>query len=671
MKICFTLLVILISSVTFSQSPDKFWVKSEQQRAERLMKFENVNYPGDSRYDVKYYKIDLKIMHTTQTVAGSVIIKAEADTLNVNSIYLDLVNQLVVDSVLCNGNATSFTRSSDKIFVTLDNIYNPGQEFTIQVYYHGTPPSSGFGSFTFGSRSGGQPSIFTLSEPYGSRDWWPCKDTPADKADSADVWFTVSNPIKAISNGLLQEVVNNGDGTSTYKWKVSYPIAQYLLSLAATDYVEYFNYYHYSLTDSMPVTHYIYPETFNTTLKNLLDKTPQMIDVFKQHFGEYPFINEKYGHAQFGWGGGMEHQTCSSMGAFGEGIISHELAHQWYGDAITCKDWHNIWLNEGFATYAEGVWIEATQGRAAYNNYIANEMNSAKNAVGSVWVQDISSVNSIFNYARSYAKGAVILHMLRGVVGDSTFYDILRTYTYHPTVAYGVAVTEDFQAIVESVSGMDLDYFFQEWIYGENYPRYNVNWSKSQLNDSLWNLRVTINQLTNTNPAFFTMPVQIKVTRVSLPDTLITVFNDQQNQQFDIPVYGQINSMSFDPNNYILKNLSVTVDVEEENDLPVNFSLEQNYPNPFNPTTKIRFVIPNEVRNLKDFSSQAPRNDKTLVTLKVYDILGNEIATLVNEEKPAGVYEVEFDASNLSSGIYLYILKANSFVETKKMSLIK
>lgn len=665
MKIYLSLLFVLFSIIAFSQVPEKSWVKSEKLRAEKLLKYENVNYPGDSRFDVKYYKIDLKILHTTQTVAGSVTIKAEADTLNVNSIFLDLVNQLVVDSILSNGSAVSFTRSSNKINIVLDNTYNTGEAFTLQVYYHGTPPSSGFGSFTFGSRSGGNPSIYTLSEPYGSKDWWPCKDTPADKADSADVWFTVFNPIKAISNGTLQEVIDNGDGTSTYKWKVSYPIAQYLLSLAATDYIEYTNYYNYSSTDSMPVNHFIYPETFNTNLKNLLDKTPQMIEVFKQHFGEYPFITEKYGHAQFGWGGGMEHQTCSSMGAFGEGIISHELAHQWYGDAITCKDWHNIWLNEGFATYAEGVWIEAIQGKAAYNNYIANEMNSAKNASGSVWVQDISSVNNIFNYARTYAKGAVILHMLRGVVGDSTFYNILRTYTYHPTVSYGVAVTEDFQAIAESVSGMDLDYFFQQWIYGENYPRYNVNWSKSQLNDSLWNLKINISQLTNTNPVFFTMPVQIKVTRIGKPDTLITIFNDQQTQEFDIAINGEISAMIFDPNNFILKNLNVTVDVNDEAFAPHKFVLEQNYPNPFNPTTTIRYSVPGNVETRHG------------VSLRVYDVLGNEVATLVNEEKPAGIYEVDFsigsfgNASNLSSGIYYYRLQAGAFNDTKKMILIK
>lgn len=667
MKTYLLLLFVLFNIIVFSQIPEKSWVKSEQLRAEKLLKYENVNYPSDSRFDVKYYKIDLKILHTIQTIAGSVTIKAEADTLNVNSIFLDLVNQLIVDSVLCNGNVASFTRNSDKIFITLDNTYNNGEEFIIEVYYHGTPPSSGFGSFTFGTRSGGNPSIYTLSEPYGSKDWWPCKDTPADKADSADVWFTVLNPIKAISNGTLQEAIDNGDGTSTYKWKVSYPIAQYLLSLAATDYVEYTNYYNYSPTDSMPIYHFIYPETFNTNLKNLLDKTPQMIEVFKQHFGEYPFIREKYGHAQFGWGGGMEHQTCSSMGAFGEGIISHELAHQWYGDAITCKDWHNIWLNEGFATYAEGVWIEATQGKDGYNNFIANKMNYAKNASGSVWVQDISSVNNIFNYARSYAKGAVILHMLRGIVGDSTFYNILRTYTYHPTVSYGVAVTEDFQAIAESVAGMDLDYFFQQWIYGENYPRYNVNWSKSQLSDSLWNLKINVSQLTNTNPVFFTMPIQIKVIRLGKPDTLITIFNNQQTQEYDIVINGQIYTIIFDPDNFILKDLNVTAVDNDEVYAPYKFSLEQNYPNPFNSNTKIRFTIPLST----DYSLLQK------VTLKVYDVLGNEVATLVNEMKPAGTYEVNFsigsfgDASKISSGIYYYRLQAGAFVETKKMIFIK
>jgi hypothetical protein len=205
---------------------------------------------------------------------------------------------------------------------------------------------------------------------------------------------------------------------------------------------------------------------------------------------------------------------------------------------------------------------------------------------------------------------------------------------------------------------MDLDYFFQQWIYGENYPRYNVNWSKTQLNDSLWNLKININQIANSNPVFFTMPVQIKVTRAGLSDTLITVFNNQQSQEFNILIRGSINSMIFDPDNFILKNLNVTVNVEDENVLPDKFSLEQNYPNPFNPSTKIQYAVGN----------------RQFVQLKVYDILGNEVATLVNKEKEPGYYEVDFNVGqtiSLSSGVYFYRLQAGDFVETKKMILLR
>ena len=249
-------------------------------------------------------------------------------------------------------------------------------QFTTVVYYHGTPGSSGFGSFAFSSQ-GGNPAIWTLSEPYGAKDWWPAKDTPADKADSADFWITVSTSLKAVSNGKLMSIVDNGNGTHTYKWKNSYPIAQYLLSMAITNYAEYTNYYHYSPSDSMPINHFLYPENLNSNISQL-NKTPGMIEIYSQQFGQYPFINEKYGHAQFGWGGGMEHQTVSSMGGFSDGLIAHELAHMWYGDNITCKDWHHIWLNEGFATYGEGVIYENWYGKACYDNYIASEMSGCK-----------------------------------------------------------------------------------------------------------------------------------------------------------------------------------------------------------------------------------------------------------------------------------------------------
>lgn len=657
-KLLVLVLALSVMSV-YSQDGAHLCSQSKIERFLRLQKISEINYPGDSKIDVTYYKLDLKITYAPNYLSGNVTVNAKVDSSSINTVYLDLTTVLTVDSVLLFGSSTSFTHLDNKITIVLDRNYSLGEALSLQIFYQGVPPRTGFGSFTFDQHNG-QPIICSLSEPYGTKDWWPCKDTPADKPDSADIWITVDTSLIPVSNGKLIEIVNNGDGTHTYKWKSSYPIAQYLISLAISNYVEYVNYYVHSPTDSMPITNYIYPESF-TTAKPQVDKTPLMISIFAEHYGEYPFLDEKYGHAQFSWSGGMEHQTISSMGAWYDGIIAHELAHMWYGDLITCKDWHHIWLNEGFATFSESLYLEATQGSTAYNNEINKRMDNAKIAVGSIYVQDITDFWEIFNYARSYAKGAVVLHMLRGIVGDETFYNILRTYSYHPSVAYGVAITEDFQAIAESIYGSSLDYFFQEWIYGENFPQYTIIWNKYDLGSNHWNLSLRIIQQVNTNPSFFTMPVQIKI-NCAVGDTLVTLFNNVQSQNFDITIEGEPLSISFDPSNKILDTvLAIVHGVVGDIDLNT-FSLEQNYPNPFNPTTKIRYNIP--------FVEMVPLKFSK-VTLNVYDILGNEVATLVNEEKLPGIYEVEFNAERLGSGVYFYILRAGNYTSTKKMVLIK
>jgi aminopeptidase N len=657
MKFGIVFLTFLFLSIQiFAQDGIEYCREAKIRQFNSLMKANQINYPGDSNYNVTYYKLDLALTYTPQNIKGAVTVNATITSDNISSVFLDLTSPLMVDSVILNDSKTNASHLGDSLIIDLKSTYNSGDKISIVVFYHGIPGSSGFGSFTFGTTPvNNEPTIYTLSEPYGAKDWWPCKDTPADKADSADVWITVSNELVGASNGTLISITDNGNGTHTYKWKVHYPIAQYLLSLAIANYYQYENYYKYSASDSMPINNYVYPESWNSTTKSYLDLTPQMIKVFAEHFGEYPFLKEKYGHAEFGWGGGMEHQTLTSLGGYSPSLISHELAHMWYGDAITCKDWHHIWLNEGFATYGQGVWIESQQGKNGYNNFINSEMSSAKYAIGTIWVQDISSVGQIFDGSRSYAKGGVVLHMLRGIVGDSVFYDILRAYSANPTVAYGVATTEDFQTIAQNVSDMDLNYFFQEWIYGENYPQYSIVWSKNKLEEGLWNLSLRINQQTNTsNPTFFTMPVQIKVNFIT-GDTLMTIFNNTQSQNFSISLKGDPISITFDPNNWILKNVnSIVLGVDNEN-IPNKFSLEQNFPNPFNPSTEIQFSV-----GIKQF-----------VQIKVYDVLGNEMATLVNEEKEPGTYEVNWDASNLSSGIYVYKMQAGSFFNTRKMILLK
>ncbi len=596
----------------------------------------------DTTIDVTYYKLQLKLSINPDNIKGITTVNGKFITPG-NSFFLNLANSLTVDSVT-GANIGSFTHSNDVLRVNLNSL---SSEFAVNVYYRGLPPATGYGSFVFSSH-GPEPSIWSLSEPYGSSDWFPNKNAPADKADSSDVWVTCPSSLTAVSNGLLKETITNPDNTTTYRWKGSYPIASYLISIAVSNYALYKNYFRYSQTDSLTLTHYVYPEYLGS-LKSNLDETPEMMRVFSEKYSQYPFIREKYGHAQFGWGGGMEHQTISSMGAFTPGVIAHELSHQWYGDKVTCRDFHHIWLNEGFATYSEAVYIEASQGREAYDYFMLQKMNSAKNAVGTVYVQNAGSISEIFNTNRSYYKGGVILHMLRGVTGDSLFYDIMKSYVNDTLHAYGTAVTEDFQRIAESKYGKSLGYFFYEWIYGEKYPKYRITWGKSQVGGNSYDVNLLVEQAVNTNPVFFTMPVDVKVETKS-GDTTVTVFNNSQTQTFVFTITGEPLRLTFDPGNFILKDKTGDDPVE-----PIDFRLDQNYPNPFNPATVIAYHV----------------NKYDDVSLTVYDVRGREIAVLVNAKMRPGNFQVKFTPVNLASGIYFCVLKSGSDIDSKKMIYIR
>jgi aminopeptidase N len=638
---------------------------AEKNAHEKILKASKVTYPGDSTFDVTYYKLNLTLTSNPNYLKGIVTVFGKMIQAS-SKIFLDLQDTLTVDSILSGGGKLSFTHTNAKLNINLGKSYNIGDNFSLKVYYQGVPGASGFGSFEFSTHGNDEPAIWSLSEPYGASDWWPCKDTPADKADSSDVWVTCNSGMVAVSNGILENVVDNHDNTHTYEWKNSYPIAQYLISIAVSNYSIYTIYYHYDKTDSMPVINYIYPEDL-AGLKVDLDKTVSMLQIFSNLFGQYPFITEKYGHAEFGWGGGMEHQTCASVGAFSEDILSHELSHQWFGDKITCKDWQDIWLNEGFATYSAGLFREFYHGDSSYMSYINSLVPGAKQAVGSIYVQDISSVNQIFDGNRTYNKGAMVLYMLRGVVGDSTFFKILKTYASEPSLVYNVATTKDFENAAESVYGYSLAYFFNEWIYGENYPKYTVTWDYQQANNNSYQVTLQIDQKANINPSFFTMPIQIKVS-TSLGDTLVKVFNNQKDQQFVFDVNGQPTSLIFDPNNLILKDTTNSATGISKKQKNFNFTLGQNYPNPFNPTTTIRYSIPSNTNPISEGAKGG------FATLKVYDILGRLVSTLVDGRKEPGIYKVKFPGnqnSDLPNGVYFYRLTYGDYSITKKMILLK
>lgn len=622
--------------------------RTELQRYSRLSQLAKELSLGQEGFDVTYYKLDLRLIISPNGLRGSVTIIATSIVDNLASMTLDLMNTMVVDSVQAGGARVSVTQQTSTINISLNRSYNKGEKFTAIVYYHGVPGSSGFGSFAFGTAPSGSPWIWSLSEPYGAKDWWPSKDHPGDKADSVDVWITCDQNLKVGSQGKLVATINNGDGTVTYKWQHRYPIATYLVSIAAANYTAFSYWFRYSPTDSMEILNYVLPErAAEAQQQNQLPLTAGMLGIYSNLYGLYPFIKEKYGHSHFGWGGGMEHQTMTSLGGFSESLVAHELAHQWFGDMITMKTWPDIWLNEGFATYSVALYFEKKYNQEAYWSYMNNQMQRARSANGSVYVRDTSSVGNLFNGNLVYAKGATVLHMLRHVLGDSVFFRAIKRYANDNRYRFNVASTEDFRAECEAESGKNLSYFFNEWIYGENYPRYNYEWSAIK-QDANYVVTISINQTTNTtSPLFFTMPIDFRITGTFL-DTTVTLLNNSQNQVFTLTLPRKPTSVLLDPAGWILK------DVPNESGaspIPVSYELYQNYPNPFNPGTAIGFDLP----------------QRSVVTIKIYDALGREVTTLLNERREAGYHEVKWNPSSNTSGIYFCRL----FIDDKPFQVRK
>jgi aminopeptidase N len=651
----FTLLLLLFSVLTLAtnaQEQDGAALcarnKAQYFGSIRQNPKARVAYPGDANIDVNYYKLNLNLTYAPSNLAGEATIGFKPKT-TINNCVLDLSSVLKTDSVKANGKKMLFDHANNKLTVYFLNPVPTGQNVTVLVYYHGQPSSkSGIASaFAFGQINNKQSdAIWSLSEPFNASDWFPCKDNPADKADSSDVWITAPAYFVSVSNGVLEKTIFNNDGTKTYRWRNRYPIANYLISIACSNYAQYNNYFKYSDTDSMLVSHYVQPNNLTNDNKAILNKTVVMLSLFTNKYGPYPFLKEKYGHAEFGLGGGMEHQTCTSLGVYSASLIAHELTHQWFGDKITCQSWAHIWLNEGFATYGEALWSESQEGAIGYQAVIASKMANARKAIGSVFVQNTSNENEIFNYNRTYSKGATVLAMLRGIVGDAVFFKILKTYTASKS-AYSNATTEDFQAVAEAVYGRFLDFFFKQWIYGENYPKYTFNYTIASKN-GLNVVTTTIKQTANTSPAFFTMPIQLKI-KTTAGDTIITVLNDKAEQIFVFELKNTIQRVDFDPDNLILKDLTqsqlLNTDTLTE---AISFVV---YPNPSADMITIKF------------ENKTPSQ----VKISLLNETGQLIKTIVDDNTPAGKNTVSYKIISLPAGVYVVSFEREGGVTNRKI----
>ena len=638
---------MIFVSVAFSQSQKPVISCSQSKSVQRLLEFQSTITEDQEKIDISFYRIDLDIDFDQHEISGSVIIKGGIGLSQPDSIEIDFSSDMSVDSVKLYGESISYDHDNDLLSVLAPQETLPeGYQFIMEIFYHGTPTTCGLGSFVFDSHAGTE-HVWTLSEPYGARCWWPCKDDPSDKADSVDIIVRVpSNQIVA-SNGNLIHEINIANDRKEYYWQERYPISTYLVSLAIYPYTVWHDEYISMNGDTLPLDYYVFPDRYENSYSNYL-LTKEMLSLFASQFGEYPFMGEKYGHADFGWGGAMEHQTLSSMGGYSQTLIAHELGHQWWGDLITCASFHHIWLNEGFARYCQALWEEYFNGDEAYFSY----MNShAYYGYGTIYVEDATTTSAIFNGNLSYNKASWVLHMLRHVVGDDTFFEILHAYTSNDSLSYAAATTEEFQQVCEYITGMDLQDFFQQWIYGEKYPQYELSWWLTETEE----LTIQIDQIQTTG--YFHMPIDLHVTGF-LIDTTIVVDNYGPTQTYQISGIGtMVHQIQLDPNGWILKEVNyTTVGVDEI--LPGDISLLPAYPNPFNSGTTINFFIPQVLGEID-------------ATLQVMDVNGRHISTLLSKQVSSGMKSFYWDASVDASGIYFIHLLAGNSIFNRKIILLK
>jgi aminopeptidase N len=624
-------------------------IENKIRRQQQLSRNLAMTTENQSHFDVHRYQIQLRIDPVERWVYGKVTLRAAALLTDLTQIELDFGVHLKVDSVLFQQRPVLFTHQQAKLNIALPPTNG---QFEISIFYQGNPASGTQGAFVFDIYNG-KPLVWTLSEPFGARDWWPCKDTPADKADSVDLMITVPENLIVASNGTLRMTESNA-GWKTWHWQERYPIATYLVSLAIYEYYFYTDFFKYSATDSMPVEFYVFPDHRELVRENYA-KTVPALELFSDIFGPYPFLKEKYGHAEFGWRGGMEHQTITSLGGSSLPLIVHELAHQWWGDMITCRDFHHIWLNEGFATYAEALYDEAVNGKTAY---FENMRYRRYLRDGTIYVPELSDWSRIFSAGLSYNKAAWVLHMLRHVVGDAAFFKTLKTYSAAPGLQHGTVVTEDFQKICEDVSGMKLDWFFAQWIYGEFYPVYYYQWATEQTRVDVFQLNLLIEQQP-IHEYQFKMPVDVRV-RTATSDTTIVVWDSLDVQQFRFSFAEKPISVELDPENWILREA-----FERPNRFLGNY-LDQNFPNPFH-------LYLESGTKFTTIGYQTTQTGQ--VRVQVFNLLGQLVKTLVDSREAPGYHVARWDGTDetgkpVASGVYFAELKTDFYRETKKLLLL-
>jgi len=541
-----------------------------------------------SAFDVKYYHLSLEVSNTDTHIGGVAEVRVEA-TRDMDTLVLELQDGLEVTAVIIlpAGSPLEYQHNNEAIYIELDRSYHTGEACSVEISYEGLAGNDrGFFAGINSRRDSnyGFDVTYTLSEPHNARDWFPVKQVLEDKIDSFTFTLICDKDLLAGSNGILRDVEENGSEHSL-TWETHYPTAYYLISFAVAEYMDYSFYAPLSDEgDSVLVQNYLYnTEEVMSDWKDQIDETGAMINLFSLLFGDYPFAEEKYGHAMAPMGGGMEHQTMTTIHSFNFFLVAHELAHQWFGDYITCGNWQDIWINEGFASYMEYVAAEYLKDQEAADDWMDDAMSIALGAPeGSVFVpeEEVEDDYRLFSYSLSYKKGAILLHMIRFILDDDElFFDVLSTYLR--TFQNGLATGADFQSILEEVSGTDFSCFFDQWYYGEGYPIFKLFWEQD--GDSL----VLRSEQTGTAPnvtPLFQGPFELEIFLSNGQSQYVRLDQQSTEDDFTVPVEGMVERIVFDPDNHLLRTATVIQKVPADEPYwygpnPVTSKLTIEFPN--------------------------------------------------------------------------------------------
>ncbi len=607
-----------------------------------IEQYSNFSSIGDN-YDLVFASISVEIDPAVEFISGIVKHHVITKEDQVAALSFDLHNDFTVTHVSYHGQSLSFDHSDHELEVILSHPLSINTLDSLEITYSGVPPDPGFTGVDFVTSLSGHPMFYTLAEPYSSRDWWPCKQSLTDKIDSVDVIITTPAQYETASNGLLVGV----DSTSInekkiYHWQHRYPIAAYLICAAVSEYIT-----HEEMLDLSDGSQLYYLDIMEKgTLVDLVQNelavhAKNAIKLFSDLFGKYPFHKEKYGHADFGWNGGIEHQTMTFIYGWEANILVHEAAHQWFGNFITCNSWEDIWLNEGFATYLDWVYSEHLgfgEPLDALQVYAHGAIVSiVSEPDGSVYVDDISDPARIFDLRLSYYKGAMLLHMLRGKLGDEDFYEGVHNFLYDPDHVFGYVSTADLKGKLEQSSGEDLTEFFNDWLYGQGHPIYHLTWDYDN-----GQLKMKLDQETSHHSVnFFEMPLPIEVRGPNAQDSIVLrLDHTHSGQVFNESVPFEVVEVKFDPYHWVLSSIyenTITEAVVTSANALASPTVKI-YPNPGSDRLYVQ-------------------TDRPLKELKIADIIGRTITT--SSFQDSGLY-----IGDLLSGLYvLSVIYDNGKIE--------